>query len=419
MIDTLAPTTAPVLALATDSGAAADKITNVSTLNVSGLETGAAWQYSLDTGTSWINGSGTTVTGITGDGAKSVTVKQTDVAGNTSPASAAYNFTLDTTAPVFSSTGTAFTNGASAIATTTTVYDANATDNGGAADAGVTYSLAGIGADNSLFNISSLGLITFKTDTTYASPQDSGLNNIYNIGVRATDAAGNFSNKAVAIAVTDGSINIYDSATVRDATTSLGKLIAGVTVDGGSTFYHWDRSGDGTSANTASALTGNSVSSDQILHDVLDDLFNKDINGDTNTTVTNADGNKGTTDTYHYATFYDATGAAIKVSLPTINGAEIPPQGINSNQNGTIVGNSTASLGSNEANATFSDLLAIWDAYNGTGTGSNISGVPPGWQSEMYWSATPSDAGHIRFISSGAGYDTYDANSYYVALQVL
>jgi len=90
----------PGLALATDSGTSStDRITNTSTLNVTGLDLGATWQYSLDGGTSWSNGTGTTITGISGDGVKSVLVKQTDAAGNASPASSAFIFTLDTTAP--------------------------------------------------------------------------------------------------------------------------------------------------------------------------------------------------------------------------------------------------------------------------------------------------------------------------------
>jgi hypothetical protein len=90
--------------LATDSGASAtDKITKVSTLTVSGIESGASWEYSLDAGTNWNTGAGSTITGITGDGAKSVTLRQTDAAGNTSAASSAYAFTLDTQVPTLSS----------------------------------------------------------------------------------------------------------------------------------------------------------------------------------------------------------------------------------------------------------------------------------------------------------------------------
>ena len=96
-IDGTAPA-APTLALATNSGSTSDSISNVGTVNLTGLETNATWQYSTDGGTSWSSGTGTSVT-LTGDGAKSITVKQTDVAGNTGTASTALAFTLDSTAP--------------------------------------------------------------------------------------------------------------------------------------------------------------------------------------------------------------------------------------------------------------------------------------------------------------------------------
>ena len=84
------------MALASDSGTAGDAITNSGVVNVTGLEVGATWEYSLD-GTTWTAGTGTSFT-ASGDGAQSVQVRQTDVAGNVSVASTALSFTLDTTA---------------------------------------------------------------------------------------------------------------------------------------------------------------------------------------------------------------------------------------------------------------------------------------------------------------------------------
>ena len=95
-VDTTAA--APTLALAADSGTSSiDGITNDGTVNVSGLEAGATWEYSTDGGTNWAAGSGTSFT-LIGDGAKDVIVRQTDTAGNTSDPSS-LGFTLDTTAP--------------------------------------------------------------------------------------------------------------------------------------------------------------------------------------------------------------------------------------------------------------------------------------------------------------------------------
>ncbi|WP_257187560.1 FG-GAP-like repeat-containing protein [Bradyrhizobium sp. WBAH42] len=98
-LDTIAPV-APSLKLHTDSGSSStDKITNSGLVDVTGLETGANWQYSTDNGAHWLNGTGTSLT-LTGDDLKSVIVHQTDVAGNTSSNSTAFAFTLDTAPPV-------------------------------------------------------------------------------------------------------------------------------------------------------------------------------------------------------------------------------------------------------------------------------------------------------------------------------
>ncbi|WP_244104769.1 Ig-like domain-containing protein, partial [Burkholderia ambifaria] len=83
---------APGVALTTDSGSnAADHITNVGTLNLSGSETGATVQYSVDNGAHW-NTSFSAVEGL-----NNVQVRQIDVAGNTS-APTSFSFTLDTSA---------------------------------------------------------------------------------------------------------------------------------------------------------------------------------------------------------------------------------------------------------------------------------------------------------------------------------
>jgi hypothetical protein len=98
-LDTVAPVS-PSLALHTDSGSSGtDKITNSAVVDVSGLESGGSWQYSIDNAAHWINSSGTNLT-LAGDGAKSVIVHQGDLAGNISGDSAAFTFTLDTTPPM-------------------------------------------------------------------------------------------------------------------------------------------------------------------------------------------------------------------------------------------------------------------------------------------------------------------------------
>jgi len=70
--------------LANDTGTSdSDGVTTDGTVNVSGLEDGAAWQYSVDGGTTWEDGSGNQFELAPGS-YDDVLVRQTDVAGNTS-----------------------------------------------------------------------------------------------------------------------------------------------------------------------------------------------------------------------------------------------------------------------------------------------------------------------------------------------
>ncbi|MGI9134950.1 MAG: hypothetical protein ACR2I0_13595, partial [Rhodoferax sp.] len=101
VLDTTAPS-APSFDLASDSGtSASDGITNVGTVNVSGQESGASWQYSTDGGASWNTGSGSSFTLAAGSyAAGGVQVRQTDAAGNTSSVgSNTAAITVDATAP--------------------------------------------------------------------------------------------------------------------------------------------------------------------------------------------------------------------------------------------------------------------------------------------------------------------------------
>ena len=84
---------APTVALVTDSGSSADdKITNVGTLSVSGTEVGATVQYSANGSDGW-----STTAPTLSQGGNTVYVRQIDVAGNTSQATA-FTFTYDTQA---------------------------------------------------------------------------------------------------------------------------------------------------------------------------------------------------------------------------------------------------------------------------------------------------------------------------------
>jgi len=115
MIDATAPA-APGVALAIDSGSSnTDHITNVGTLAITS-EAGSTLSYSTDNGSHW------TAAFTASEGANTVLVRQTDVAGNTS-ATSSLSFTLDTKAPaaptlaLTSDTGVSATDGITNIGT--------------------------------------------------------------------------------------------------------------------------------------------------------------------------------------------------------------------------------------------------------------------------------------------------------------
>ncbi|MGI9212832.1 MAG: Ig-like domain-containing protein, partial [Methylococcaceae bacterium] len=189
---------------------------------------------------------------------------------------------------------------------------------------------------------------------------------------------------------------------VIDLGSQYGQLIQPVNVDG-HWYYYWDRSGDGTMLNTQGA--GYTNYSDYATHDVLDAIFNQDING-------TVGGGGNTTDTYRYATLN-----GVRVALPRTGSTT----GLNYGyQSATTLGGSPATAGSTAINPTYDDLLAIWDAYNGTGTGTSYNGTPPGWATySYYWSATPSVSGHAYVSYYGYVSNDFDYYSYSVALEVL
>ena len=51
--------------------------------------------------------------------------------------------------------------------------------------------------------VSATGVLTFKVAPNFEVPTDSGANNVYNLTIRATDTAGNTTDQAIAITVTD------------------------------------------------------------------------------------------------------------------------------------------------------------------------------------------------------------------------
>jgi uncharacterized delta-60 repeat protein len=303
------------------------------------------------------------------------------------------NFTtIDAIAPVFSSGSTATI--AENTPPGTTIYDATANN-----DTGVSYGLSGADANQFTINPND-GTIKLAFVPDYEHPVDQDGNNVYDFTVRATNATGQFTDQAVALTVTDVAESSYVAGqSVIDLGPEYGKLIYPVQVDGGHWYYYWDRSGDGTSANTRGA--GYTNATDYTSRDVLYGIFTQDSNG--------ATGGGGTTNnTYRYATLN-----GVHVALPTTGETPLTT----GYRPGTAVGGSPASSGSTAINPTYDDLLAVWDAYNGTGTGTDVNGTPPGWYDTVYFSATPSASGHAAVVLFYGLVG--DGDGAYVALEVL
>lgn len=188
-VDHTAPLAPATLALASgsDSGTLGDGVTNDPTPTITGTAEPNATVRLYDTdgttvlGTATANGSGNwSITSSTVvEGNHTFTAKQTDAAGNVSPASANFAFRLDTVGP----TGTALSRTTVPMSSATngsTVATVTATD-----ASSVTYSFATgngvIDADNAKFTFSGNALVASQTLSA----------GTYNIYVRATDAAGN------------------------------------------------------------------------------------------------------------------------------------------------------------------------------------------------------------------------------------
>lgn len=182
-----------------------------------------------------------------------------------------------------------------------------------------------------------------------------------------------------------------------------GKLIEPVNVDG-HWYYYWDRSGNGTTSDTQG--TGYLHNSDMLAHDELDKIFTQDVNGAVG-------GGGNTDDTYRYATLND-----VRVALPTV--------GVEANRSnyfpGTTVGGPSPSQGSVMINPQYDDLLAIWDAYNGSDMNQFTMGAPQTWGTDYYyWSASSLSPTEHYLVGFDKGYvlGVQDTASYQVVLEVL
>jgi hypothetical protein len=177
--DTVAPAAA-TLSLNLDSGTPSDGITNSGVINVAGLEAGSTPAYSLDNGQSWTAFTGTSFT-LTGDGTKSVIVRQTDAAGNTSTSNP-LGFTLDTLAPAVSITAVGGADG---------IVSGQANDNTvvGTAEPNRTVTLTAGGTTLGTATADATGSFTYTLSA--ANLQALGQGGSKSITASQTDLAGN------------------------------------------------------------------------------------------------------------------------------------------------------------------------------------------------------------------------------------
>ena len=406
-LDNTAPA-APTLVLdaASDTGISnSDRLTNDATPTISGTaEAGSSvklYDGITEVGSATAGGDGTwsiTPGSALVNGLHTLTVKATDAAGNESAASNNLVLTVDTTRPTLSSSTPADeATLVSSSANLTLTFDENIALGTGkitlkALDAGGTDLVIDVTNNNNQLSISGNTLTINPTS-------DLAVLKNYAIQIDSTairDAAGN----AYAGISDTSTLNFKTFESKAGAPTldlgSYGKLINGVQVEG-NWYYVWDRNGDG-------------------LHNGA--TFNSKIDTVTFTQLASDLGTTASEITESNRTF---TINGVTVKLPTYGGA------VDASGKATATGKvngTTYSVPGNDStpnsNTTYNDLLAIWDAKNGTQTTNNTAGVPAGWNGNAYyWSATPSASGHAGVLLGNG--DVADLTVYngYVAFQVL
>ena len=228
------PPVAPTVALVADTGSSAtDHLTNNGAIKISGLETGATWEYSYDNGAHWATGpaasqgTATLSTGASGD--LTLQVRSTDTSGNVSAVS-----TLKYTVQPY------------AIATMNLVGNFNSdvsTNNKGLA---FQLDLRGHVADTTTYQISSTGKVADFVAWDATKPLADGT---YTFRAVGTDTAGNaYTTNSVTVhldnvapAAPTGLQLVKDTGIDGDGITSNGSF----TVSGLQKDVLWQYSGDG------------------------------------------------------------------------------------------------------------------------------------------------------------------------------
>ena len=144
--------------------------------------------------------------------------------------------TINVTVTAVSDNSPVFTSAAAedVAENTTAVLTVVATDADRPAQT-VTYSISD-GADKDLFEITSAGVLTFKTAPDFEAPADAGTNNVYSVQVTANDGSGGSTTQDINVTVTavnDNSPIIISTPTITvvDGTASV-EVVEGTTAVG-------------------------------------------------------------------------------------------------------------------------------------------------------------------------------------------
>ena len=267
-IDTSAPVTPAIASYSTDSGVVGDHITNDNTLTLAGAtEAGSVvkiYDGATLLGSATADGSGnwSYTTAALANGAHSLTATSTDVAGNTSAASAALNVIIDTSAPVTPAIAAYSTDSG-------TVGDGITNDN--------TLTLTGSAEANATVKVydgaTLLGSATANGSGAWTFTTAALANGAHSLTATATDVAGNTGAASAALSVTiDTSAPVTpaiasystDSGIVGDHITNDNTLTLAGTTEAGSVVKIYDgvtllgsatADGSGNWSYTTAALT--------------------------------------------------------------------------------------------------------------------------------------------------------------------
>ena len=338
-------------------------------------------------GTVTADGSGNysfTPTAPLNEGAHAINATATDAAGN-SVTSSTTHFTVDSIAPTVEMTISDDVGAVQGpISNGATIDDTKPTISG-KTEAGATVTIKDGDTVLGTVTADSNGDYTFTPDTPLSMDE-------HTITATATDTAGN-TTTGTPVTFTIAPPEVIDLG-------DDGQLINPVFVDG-NWYYYWDRDGDGEGK-----IEGASDLQDTFTHDELDAIFMYDADGNLR-----PDNLTDTNDTYRYAEL-----GGYQVALPTY-GAET--YGV---QAGTEIDNNPKG----EINPYYDDLVAIWDAFNGSGiTTTTTPGTPEGWSEGFYWSASQYPIGddqdnhYSMDLTNGLGGTNGDHDTYWAAVQVV